>query len=94
MMAAFGLTPGAAEGRGVFPGCALYLHARRSLGLIAGVILTAAAFARTTAHKLGYAWALCLLQRYSVVSPLAFTLVLRPHQLGCLVAVPGDALRL
>ncbi len=71
MMAAFGLTLAPLLEEVFFRGL-LYPLLRRSLGLIAGVILTAAAFAAIHGAQLGYAWAPVL---SIFVVGLAFTLV-------------------
>ncbi len=71
MMAAFGMTLAPVLEELFFRGL-LYPLLRRSFGLIAGVILTAAAFAAIHGAQLGYAWAPVL---SIFVVGLAFTLV-------------------
>lgn len=71
MMAAFGMTLAPILEELFFRGL-LYPLLRRSFGLIAGVILTAAAFAAIHGAQLGYAWAPVL---SIFVVGLAFTLV-------------------
>ena len=71
MMAAFGMTLAPLLEELFFRGL-LYPLLRRSFGLIAGVILTAAAFAAIHGAQLGYAWAPVL---SIFVVGLAFTLV-------------------
>jgi len=71
MMAAFGLTLAPLLEELFFRGL-LYPLLRRGLGLIAGVVLTAAAFAAIHGAQLGYAWAPVL---SIFVVGLAFTVV-------------------